>query len=241
MNINTNTPVINRNKLAITAGVASLVMFFAAIFAEGYARPFLLVSGDMAQTLDNIRQHSSTVKCLMVSYGIILICDILVAWAMYNFVKNTKEELAQLCAWFRLIYTAMFAASIFHLFQGIGTLSNQAFDTANLTSFAQLQAQSAFSTYETSWTFSMIFFGIHLLMLAYLLLHESNFPKWLGAVLAVAAVAYMIDSSAKLFASNYAQLKPVLNTIVAISAVVGEVGLGIWLLWKGRNSEQSSQ
>ena len=50
-------------------------------------------------------------------------------------------------------------------------------------------------------------------------------PKWLGALLVLAGLGYLIDSIGKLFVPGY-------SLTLAAFTFVGEVVLIFWLLWK---------
>lgn len=73
-------------------------------------------------------------------------------------------------------------------------------------------------------------FGLHLILVGYLVFKSGYATKWmgilLGVLLAIAGLGYMVDSFGRLLLPSY-------TASVAQVTFVGEVLLIFWLLWKG--------
>jgi hypothetical protein len=95
------------------------------------------------------------------------------------------------------------------------------------------QVYTQFESFQTIWMIGLVFFGLHLCLLGYLLITSWLFPSWIGILMMTAGIGYLIDSSAQALLQNYAAWSPVLEYIVLIPAVLGEFSLTIWLLVKG--------
>lgn len=94
---------IPQRTAAIVAGTGLLIMFFAAIFANFFVIESLIVPGDAERTANNIIANESLFRFGIVSFLIVLICDVLVAWALYVFLNPVNKSLSLLAAWFRLV------------------------------------------------------------------------------------------------------------------------------------------
>jgi hypothetical protein len=79
------------------------------------------------------------------------------------------------------------------------------------------------------------FFGLHLLLLGYLVYKSGYFPRLLGALLMLSSFGYLIESYGKFMAPQYAEL---FSSIVLVLGVLGELPFTIYLLWKGINVEK---
>ena len=99
---------ISLRTAALIAGTGLLVMFFAAIFANFFVIEGLIVPGDAETTLSNIMANQLLFRFGIVSFLIVLICDVVVAWALYVFFRPASTSLSVLAAWLRLVYTAVF-------------------------------------------------------------------------------------------------------------------------------------
>jgi hypothetical protein len=97
------------------------------------------------------------------------------------------------------------------------------------------QAQLRINSFYDIWDGALIFIGIHLVILGYLLYksgttpsYESGYiPKVLGVLLAIAGVGYVIDSFGQVLVADYA-------FEVAVFTFLGEVLLIFWLFIYGR-------
>jgi hypothetical protein len=73
-------------------------------------------------------------------------------------------------------------------------------------------------------------FGIHLLLLGYMIVKSGLVNRALGYILMMAGAAYAIDTLAHALLGNYDDYATVFVLIVAIPSVIGEFALGLWLL-----------
>ena len=223
-------------KAALIAGFGLLVMFFAAIFANFFVIEGLIVAGDAETTVNNIMANQVLFRFGIVSFLIVLICDVLVAWALYGFFKPANADLSMLAAWLRLVYTAIFGAAVLGLVVVLGIVSNDglaAFEPAQL----QQQVMLFLNAFDYGWTFSLVFFGIHLFVLGCLVFTSGYAPKLLGILLIVSSFGYLIDSFAKLLLLNYASYESTFMIIVAVPGLVAELSFCFWLLFKGGKNQ----
>lgn len=83
--------------------------------------------------------------------------------------------------------------------------------------------------FNTIWLIGLFFFGAHLILLAKII----NSPKFITWFLTLAGVMYMVDTSAHFILPNYETYEDFFLALVAIPAMVGEMSLAIWFLFKG--------
>lgn len=215
---------LSQRQAALVAGFASLLMFVGAMVAEMYARQRLIVPGDAAQTAHNLLAEPGAFRLGMAAYLLVLAGDLLAAWALYVLFEGVNRHLSLFAAWIRLVYTAIYAMALSKLFVGFALVQDG----------AAAQAMGAFREFELGWAVGMVFFGLHVLLLGYLAWCSGFVPKVLGGLLLLAGLAYLGDNLAKLLWADYAAYQVIFTAIVAIPAVLGELGLGIWLLVRGR-------
>jgi hypothetical protein len=235
-NQSTETP---HRQAAIVAGLGLLIMAIIAFFANFFVLETLIVPEDAAQTVSNIMANQMLFRFGMAGFFVVLICDVLVAWALYLFLKPISQSLSMLAAIFRLVYTAIFAADLFNLSNAFQMVSG----TEQLSAFTaeQLQAQVMMSleSFNYGWQIGLVFFGAHLLILGYVVMKSSYVPKVLGVLLLIAGFAYSLDSFAHFLLGNYADYKTLFLLLVAPSAILGELSLCFWLLIRGGKVQQA--
>lgn len=228
----------SRRRAAILAGLGYVMLFALAVFANFFVREGLIVPGDSAATALNIAESEGLFRAGMVSFLVVFLLDVVVAWALLIVFQSVSRELSLLAAWFRLVYTVFMGVALVYFFQALQYLSGAefltAFDDGQLTAAALV----ALDTFNSTWLIGLTAFGVHLMILGYLIVASGIAPKALGVVLLVSGLAYGVDTVAHTVLSNYAEYASVLVALVAIPAVIGEGWFGIWLLLKGGKTVQ---
>lgn len=138
-----------------------------------------------------------------------------------------------LVAWFRLVNSTIFGIALFNLFSVLELLSGIAYLTAFETGHLQAQMMLFLNAFNDTWLIGLIFFGLHLLLLGYLIFKSEYVSKILGDLLLLAAFGYLLDSFANFLLPNYAKYEEIFMLIVVGPGVIGELSLTLWLLFKG--------
>jgi len=163
----------------------------------------------------------------------VLVADVVVAWALFIFLKPVGESLSLLTAWLRLVYVAIAALPVINLLLVPLLLSSA--DDHGGTQPVQRDAQATLllRSFDFGLNVGFVFFGLHILGLGYLIVRSDYVPTVLGVLLIVASVAYLIDSFACFLSSSYENNKAH-SLVFAIPAIISEFSLTVWLLiWGG--------
>jgi len=217
---------ISLRQAALSAGFALLAMSFAAPFADKYAYPRLVIAGNIGQTVQNIATHRGLFVAMTLAYLVNFICDLVVAWALYVLLTPVNRALSLLTAWFRLLYTAIALAGAFKLV----TVYNLIDTPYDLTLFGpvQLNAQVKLlvDSFRSDWNMALVLFGIHLVLLGWLVARSGYIPRLIGVYLSLDGVAWIVNSlSSTLF--------PGANLAFLYVFFLAELALMIWLLVRG--------
>src|SRR6266496_1784770 len=225
------TSKISLRAAALIAGLGLLLMVLAAPFAELYVYPKLVVSGNTAETVKNIMANKSLFTAAIFAYLITFICDVLVAWALYVLLKPVNESLSLLTALFRLVYTVIALVALLNLVTVLRLLNLP--DALTVFPLEQFYAQVMLSltAFRSNWYFGLLFFGMHLGLLGYLVFRSGYIPKILGALLVIAGLGYLL-SNLKPF------LFPGVNLDFAEYTFYGELIFMLWLLIKGHSIKE---
>lgn len=217
---------ISQRKAAMIAGLGLLVMTILAIFANFLVFQKLIVPGDAATTANNIIASQGLFRIGICSFLIVAILDVVVAWALYVLLEPVNKSLALLTAWFRVVYAAIFATALNNLFGVLYLLTNA--DYLRVFETGQLHAQVMLSlnAFNDGWNIGLAIFGLHLVVLGYLVFRSGYMPGFLGILLIVAGLGYLIDSLGKILIPDY-------NITIAMFTFIGELLFMFWLLWKG--------
>ncbi|HSG41974.1 MAG TPA: DUF4386 domain-containing protein [Anaerolineales bacterium] len=218
MNTNENTlrfTKISLRTAAIVAGVGLLLM--AILSPIAYLNTFqnLVIFDDAVLTAQNILNSIGAFRTCIILLFTVAILDIVVAWALYNLLVPINKNISALAAWLRVIYAGIFIFAISKLYVALQVITADG-----------IQAMSFLKAFQDTWDMALILFGFHLLILGYLAYKSGYIPKWLGGLLVLASVGYIVDGFGKLNSPNY-------NLNIAQFTFVGEVLLIFWLLWRG--------
>ena len=217
--------------IARITGLLYLIIIVCAGFSQGAVRELIIVSGDAGATARNILENTFLFNMGLTTDLIAFLCDAGVSVLLYLLLKPVNKQLALTAAAFRLIaHPAIGSLNLLNHFAALRVLESPGL--AELFSTAQLQEFSLFfmELHNMGYLIAGAFFGVHCLMLGYLLYKSELFPKLLGVLLTAAAFGYLIESFGFIF---FPELKSTLALIVGLSAGVGEVTLTLWLLIKG--------
>lgn len=221
---------ISLRTAAIVAGLGLLAMAILAGFANFSVFQSLVVSGDAKTTAENIIASSGSFRVGIFFFLVVAILDVVVAWALYILLKPANKSLSLLAAWFRIVYAAIFASALINLFTALQLFTGADYLTTFEVNQSYAQGMLSLSTFQSGWDIGLAIFGLHLLVLGYLVFKSGYASRWwdilLSSLLVIAGLGYLADGIGKLLLPNY-------NASIAQFTFIGEVLLIFWLLWKG--------
>jgi hypothetical protein len=224
---------ISLRQAAIVAAVGSLIMDILAPFAEFSVRQGLIVPGDAATTAHNIMANEGLFRIAICIYLIVAILDVVIAWALYIFLKPVNKSLSLLAAWLRVVYAAILAFVLLNLVTALHILSGADYLAAFETDQLNAQMMLFLEAFVDGWDLGLMIFGLHLLLLGYLVSKLSGYmSKILGVLLVIASLGYLIDSFGKL-------LSPAYDANIALFTFIGEVLLIFWLFFKAAKTSET--
>jgi hypothetical protein len=196
-------------------------MAIIAPFAEFYVRRRLVVPGDAPATATNLMDHELLMRFGILAFLVVIILDVVVAWALYFVFKPVDNSISGLMALSRLVFATIFGAALVNLISAVDLVSDASSRTGAGDLYAPMMA--SLDAFRSAWSVSLVFFGIHLSLAGYLVLKSGYMPKALGVVLVIAGLGYAFDTFAGI-------LRPEYVPTAALSTFVGEVALFLWLL-----------
>jgi hypothetical protein len=132
-------------------------------------------------------------------------------------------------ALFRLVYAAILAVAISSLLQVIVMTGNT--EPVSTTINNHKQVLFLINSFYEIWSFGLIVFGIHILMLGYLLLKSVDMPKIIGVFMIIGAVGYFLINLSDLLFPESEEFVKILNWVF-ILPMLTEVLVGVWLFVK---------
>lgn len=218
-----------RRTAARVAGAGYLALFVLAIFANFVVKQGLIDPADADATVAAIREQEALFRVGLAAFVVVFLIDVPVAWALYVLFAPAGRARSLLVAWFRIVYTVFLGVGAVFMFLGLQIATGA-------TGLGPETALLMFSAFDFAWYVGLIAFGAHLVLLGALIIRSRIAPRTIGVILAVAGVAYMVDTLAHVLIADYAAIAGIMLAIVAIPSIVAELTFTVWLLLAGRRS-----
>jgi hypothetical protein len=165
-----------------------------------------------------------------------------IAIVFYVLFRPVNRTLSLMAAFFRLAQAAILGFNLLNLFLALQLLGGSPYLAAVESGQRQALALLFLNMHSVGYTIGLIFFGVSLAMIGYLVWQSGYAPKILSILLFVAAAGYLIDSFAVSLLPNYETYAAVFEIAVATPAFIAELIFALWLLIKGvRVPEQQTQ
>ncbi len=232
---------MNVKNIVLITGVAYALVFGISIIGNGFYLEKVLEKGNWLLTYQNILEYPLTFRIGISSWFVVIICDVIVAWGIYLLFRSTNKELALLTAWMRIIFASIYAIGFLQLFE----LSTLIHDNDYINSFHQnqlvTQTMLSIKHYDSYVNLSFLFFGLHIGLLAYLILRSKLISRLIGYALIIACIGYLINSFGSFISKDFANNQYLFIVFVAIPAIISELSLTIFLIVKNKEISQQLQ
>lgn len=145
------TSNISLPKAARFAGIGYLIIIITGIGANFFVLENLVVQGNADATANNILANETLFRIGIFSFIVMVIADLLVAWALYIFFKPVNNEISLLAAWLRLVNSTIFAIALYNLFSVLQLLSGADYLTAFNSNQLQAQVMIFLDAFNNTW------------------------------------------------------------------------------------------
>jgi hypothetical protein len=218
MSAATTTLSMSQRRAALVAGLGLLLMAILAGLATFAVLERLVIPGDAAGTTSAILHAWGIFWLAIIAMFGVAVLDVVVAWALWVFFDQVHHVAAVIAAGCRALYALVFVVAISHLVTAAQLLSGQ-----QINSSVEIEVLAEVQLFDDIWKLGLALFGCHLLLVGWLAFTSGLVPRFIGVLLAIAGLGYLIESLASLLSTSYA-------FELASFTFIGEVLLMIWLL-----------
>jgi hypothetical protein len=222
---------MNPKKTARIAGLLYLIMVLFMVFGLRYVPLNLIVPGDAATTANNIMTSEGLFRSGIVSFLIGQTVFILLVLVLYKLLKPVNKNHALLMVIFVLVGVPIAMLNTLNQFAALLLLSGADYLTAFGADQLHAQVMLFLDLYEYGIHIAMIFWGLWLFPLGYLVYKSSYLPRILGVLLMIGCFGNLIDVVTFFLFPNF-------DVTISLYTGYGEFLLLLWLLIKGVNVEQ---
>jgi hypothetical protein len=215
---------------ARAAGFFWLMTFLGGIFALSSGG--LVVSGNAAATAANILAHESLFRSGVVANLTASVCYIAATLFVYYLLKPVNRKLSLLAAFFSLTGCAGGTVTFALQFAPLVVLGGAQYLSVFTLEQLQALALAFLSLAQQAFLISHVFFGLHCLLVGYLILGAKFLPRIVGALMVFAGLGWLTMSFANLLSPPLGRS---LFPYVLLPGMLGEGSLTLWLLLVGVN------
>jgi len=229
--ISTRPPLTIRSirRASVIAGASLLLMAALAGFGYIVAVEGLVTYDDATRNATNILESLGLFRSGIVSLFVVIALDLVVAWGLYRVFTPVSRTLSAVGAWMRIVYGGVFAVAVAQLVEVLRLLDTGGVATEG-TDPRYAEALAGVNRFADIYDAGLILFGVHLLVIGWLAFEAGYVPTWLGVLLAVSGVGYVVDGVGALLSAGP-------WTDVSTFTFIGEFLLAVWLVIRGRRME----
>ncbi len=212
-------------------GLLYLGVIICAGFSQGYVRGTLVVPENAAETAYGILQNEGLFRLGLTTDLIAFLLDAVIAILLYRIFAPFNKTLAMESSAFRIIaHPAIGSLNLLNHHMALKVLETDS--PSNAFNTTQVQQISAYfmEAHHYGYLIAGSFFGVHCLLLALLIYRSNVFPKMFGGLFLGTAAGYLIESFTNF---NVPGQEGFTALIVGVTAVLGEMGLTLYMLVKG--------
>lgn len=205
------------------AGLLYLVVVITGIFSLGYVPSKLIVWSDAAVTFTNIANSEFLFRLGIVSGLICYTFFLFLPLVLYKLLQPVHKTYAIYMVILAIVSVPISFINMQNKF-AVLSIINSGGEEKDLVMFYLNQ-------YDYGNLIVQVFWGLWLFPLGYLIFKSAIIPKFLGILLMLGCVSYLINFFGNALFSNYSELG--ISSFVRLPATLGEIGTCLWFLIMG--------
>lgn len=210
---------------ALISGIGIFVMVLTVPVAEFVIFPELIDYNNAENTFNRITKNRGLFTTGIFLHLVTLLCDVIVAWSLYLFLRPVHKDFSLLVALFRIVFAGITLAALLNLLNVLNLTQNSDYLTAFDNSLHSKVLLSV-KNFNLQWNFAFAFFSIYLILLGALVYKAAYVPKIFGILLLIAGSGYLINTLRVFFF-------PAVSMDYIMITYFGELFFMLWLLIKG--------
>lgn len=224
--MSTGLPAAVSPRALRVAGLCYLAIIGLGLWSEAFVRGSLVVAGDAAATAQRIAADPQLWRLGLAADLVMQLLDLPVIVVMWQLLRPVNATLALTATGLNLVQTAVLVANRVQLLAALSLTTSVTLAAALPAGQREGLAMLAVQLHSQGFGIGLIFFGAACVLRGIVILQGGPVPRLLGVLLAVAGVAYLVNSFALLLAPKVAAM---LFPAVLLPAFVGELLFALWL------------
>ena len=221
--------------LARVAGVLYLINILLGAYQELGIRQRLTVSGNAAATAAKMHAMEWLWRVGIASELVLLLTAVPLLMILYALLRPANKPLALLAMLFCTIGIAIEAAVCMYLLEAIFPLGTNEYLKAFTPDQLNALMSLALKAHTYGFAVSLLFFACYQITLGVVIFQSGYMPKLVGVLMQIGGAGYLINNLAVIL---YPSITSWLFPVTAVPALLGELSLCLFLLFRGVNLEK---
>ncbi|KAA3632000.1 MAG: DUF4386 domain-containing protein [Bacteroidetes bacterium] len=223
---------------ARVTGLFYLLIAFAGAFSIGYMPSVIFAADDMTETIQNMVDNKLLFHMGIAGDIAVILMEVILTSMLYKMFKSVNQTLSLIAAFSRMGMAVVMGINLLNYVLPSVLVNSpeylqvfQASELENIVSIFLDMHQKAVYVWQ-------LFFGLHLVILGYLIYKSGVFPKIFGTLNMVGSFGYTLQSFKELLFPQFSSLD-IGITILLVIVVIGELGFTFYLLIKGMKKAEA--
>jgi hypothetical protein len=216
-----------RKKTARTAGILYLLVGIFGGFSEGFIDPKVYVAGNALATAGNVVANPELVRMGVVAHLLDGTFFVFTAMILYNLLNHVYKNIARSMLILVVLATGIICLNAVFQFEALRVATDNSYVTAWGVAGSNAMVLLLLDAQHYGTLIAQIFFGLWLIPLGYLAYKSALFPKWLGIVLIIGGICYLIDLFSAFLFPDFDQK---IHAVVVIPSAIAEISTVLYLL-----------
>ena len=217
-------------RTARIAGVLYLLVGIFGGFAEGFVDPKMYVAGNAAATALNVITNATLVRLGVVGHLLDGTFFIFLAMVLYGLLQQVNKGMARAMLILVTLATGIICLNAVFQFEALRVSTDPTYLSAFGVAGSNALVLLLLDMQHYGTLIAQVFFGLWLVPLGYLAYQSRMFPKWLGVLLVVGGVCYLIDLLTAFLIPGFGQM---IHPFVIIPSAAAEIFMVLYLLLVG--------
>ncbi len=214
---------MNLNTARVT-GIWYLILAISGMLGFLIYQPQIFIPNNPQQTLNNLINQETTARIRLILEFVIIISQALSAVWFYKLFKPINEWGAFTLAIWGTMNAAIILVSAIAMSSEIDIANSVTTSLQGKTDMIQLLSQ----VMTNAWGVGSLFFGLWLIPMGYIIVTSKRMPIWLGRILIIGGMGYILSAFIGYFGIKHALLE-----LLVIPATIGEFWIIGYLLIYG--------
>jgi len=223
--------------LARIAGALYLLVGIFGGFAEGFVDPKIYAAGNAAATAGNVVSNLILIRMGVVSHLLDATFFVFVALTLHLLLHQVSEGIARTMLVLVALAAGIICLNAVFQFEALRVVTDGTYTAAFGIAGSNALVLLLLDIQHYGTLAAQVFFGLWLIPLGYLAYKSGRFPKWLGRVLVLGGLCYLLDLFTAFLVPDISRE---IHSWVVIPSAIAEISMVFYLLLVGVKPVQAA-